>query len=564
MTLRQFIASVRCHRKSLSATAFLGAATSLTGPGLAFVSAEEPLVTNVGQFQIPFDVETEPGQKAEGFAVLFGSQNGGANWEQLQSVPASQDAFMFAAPRDGRYSFAIRMTDPQGNVTPPAKNTPAELDVVVDTVSPDLKLELFESAPGQILIHWTCTDASANPETLAIEYADGTNGRWKPVTLDLVANGQAVIPAGQGSVIAVRGQISDAAGNRGEASTQLVLKGVSQAPSANTMAPPPMPVAIHSAPMGASPFGGPAQNRNASNVPASNVPASNVPASNVTAGHPAPPMNAAFAPAPHNSVPAAGYSQATPTANFGGGYSAPMNSQVSATVPAMPGLPGFHNPMNSPAASDEQLVNTHIFDVDYQVEDVGPSGVSAVELFVTENGGQQWFRYGNDTDLRSPFQVDAQGEGTFGFAVRVRNGLGFADAPPQPGQVPEIVVTVDEAAPAVELAQPSVRVDGFGTVQLAWRVTDLHPAPSPVRLEYSTTPNGPWTPVFDWQADQGGFDWSIRPGTPSSLYFRLLARDAAGNVGAAQTPQPVIVDLKKPVGRLLRVQAASHSITPRN
>ena len=89
MTLRQFIASVRCHRKSLSATAFLGAATSLTGPGLTFVSAEEPLVTNVGQFQIPFDVETEPGQKAEGFAVLFGSQNGGANWEQLQSVPAS-------------------------------------------------------------------------------------------------------------------------------------------------------------------------------------------------------------------------------------------------------------------------------------------------------------------------------------------------------------------------------------------------------------------------------------------------------------------------------------------
>lgn len=554
MTLRQFIASIRCHRKSLSVTAFLGAATSVTSLGLNSVRAEEPLVTNVGQFQIPFDVETEPGQKAEGFAVLFGSQNGGANWEQLQSVPASQDAFMFAAPRDGRYSFAIRMTDPQGNVTPPAKNTPAELDVVVDTVSPELKLELFESAPGQILINWTCTDASVNPESITIEYRDGSSSRWKPLQIDPVANGQVVLPAGQGSVIAVRGQIFDAAGNRGEVSTELVLKSVSQAPSSNTMAPPPMPVAIHAAPMGASPFAAPPQNRPASNMPANNVPA----------GYPAPPANNMAAAIPQNSLPTAGYSQATATANFGGGYAAPMNSQVSATVPAMPGLSGFHNPINSPVASDEQLVNTHVFDVDYQVEDVGPSGVSAVELFVTENGGQQWFRYGNDTDLRSPFQVDAQGEGTFGFAVRVRNGLGFADAPPQPGQAPEIVVTVDEAAPAVELAQPSVRVDGFGTVQLAWRVSDLHPAPSPVRLEYSTTPNGPWTPVFDWQADQGGFDWSIRPGTPSSLYFRLLARDAAGNVGAAQTAQPVIVDLKKPVGRLLRVQAASHSISPRN
>jgi hypothetical protein len=559
MTLRQFIASVRCHRKSLSVTAFLGAATSLTGPGLSFASGDEPLVTNVGQFQIPFDVETEPGQKAEGFAVLFGSQNGGANWEQLQSVPASQDAFMFAAPRDGRYSFAIRMTDPRGNVTPPAKNTAAELDVVVDTVSPDLKVELFESAPGQILINWTCTDVSVNPDTLSIEFADGTNGRWKPVSVDAVANGQAVVPAGQGSVIAVRAQISDAAGNRGEASTQLVLQGVSQAPVAGPMTAPPMPVAIHSTPMGPSPFGAPPQNR-----PTSNSPSGNQPTSSVPSGYPTQAMSGTVAPVPQSPPPAVGYPQATATANFGGNYGAPMSSQVSATVPAMSGLSGFHNPMSSPSGGDEQLVNTHVFDVDYQVEDVGPSGVSAVELFVTENGGQQWFRYGNDTDLRSPFQVDAQGEGTFGFAVRVRNGLGFADAPPQPGQAPEIVVTVDEAAPAVELAQPSVRVDGFGTVQLAWRVTDLHPAPSPVRLEYSTTPNGPWTPVFDWQADQGGFDWSIRPGTPSSLYFRLLARDAAGNVGAAQTPQPVIVDLKKPVGRLLRVQAASHSIAPRN
>jgi hypothetical protein len=184
-------------------------------------------------------------------------------------------------------------------------------------------------------------------------------------------------------------------------------------------------------------------------------------------------------------------------------------------------------------------------------------------LFVTEDGGQQWFRYGTDVDLRSPYQVDAQGEGTFGFAVRVRNGLGFAEAPPQPGEKPEIVVTVDETAPIVELAQPTVRSDGFGTLDLSWRVTDLHPSAAPVRLEYSTTSNGPWIPVFDWQADQGGYQWAVRPGMPSSIYFRLLARDAAGNVGLAQTPNAVIVDLKKPVGRLLRVQAVSHSTPAR-
>jgi len=200
-----------------------------------------------------------------------------------------------------------------------------------------------------------------------------------------------------------------------------------------------------------------------------------------------------------------------------------------------------------------------VFDVDYQVEDIDPSGVGAVELFVTENGGQEWFRYGTDADLKSPFQVDVQGEGTFGFAVRVRNGLGFSEPPPQPGQTPEIVVIVDESAPVLEFSQPTLRADGFGTMDLMWRISDAHPHSQPVRLEYSTTPAGPWTPVFDWQIDQNGYQWAIRPGTPSNLYFRLLARDAAGNVGMAQTPQPVIVDLNKPVGRLLRVQAVSHT-----
>lgn len=43
-----------------------------------------------------------------------------------------------------------------------------------------------------------------------------------------------------------------------------------------------------------------------------------------------------------------------------------------------------------------------------------------------------------------------------------------------------------------------------------------------------------------------------------------VARATAGKVGAALTPEPVIVDLKAIVGSLLRVQAASHSAAPRN
>ena len=202
----------------------------------------------------------------------------------------------------------------------------------------------------------------------------------------------------------------------------------------------------------------------------------------------------------------------------------------------------------------QQLVNSRVFDLDYQIDDVGPSGVSAVELFITEDGGGQWFRYGSDPDGRSPFQVDAMSEGTFGFAVRIRNGLGVSDTPPQPGQPPEVVITVDQTPPTVQMQTPGVSQDGTGTIQFVWRVQEANATQVVIRLESSPGANGPWTPVFDWQPDQSGFELPIRAGMPPSLYFRLLARDAAGNVGMSQTIQPVIVDLKRPVGRILRVQ----------
>ena len=59
----------------------------------------------------------------------------------------------------------------------------------------------------------------------------------------------------------------------------------------------------------------------------------------------------------------------------------------------------------------------------------------------------------------------------------------------------------------------------------------------------------------------------VRGGHPEDGLNRGCAQNnearAAGKVGAALTPEPVIVELKAIVGSLLRVQAASHSAAPR-
>jgi len=481
----------------------------------AFAQDSGALVTNTGRFEIPFEVERRTGRYAEGLAVLYGSQDGGGTWERLQSVPVSRGAFVFAAPRDGEYSFAIRMTDPKGSLLQPIRGSAPEMTVLVDTVAPVLRLEAVETSPGQVTVAWTASDSALDAESFRLEYVEGLSGARRAVACESTGSGQARISVPPGSAAQLLASIADTAGNRGEARAQIVSRGGSAVGSASATVPG-VGTAGRQNPLGPSPF----QSTGIQN-------------SGSVANYGAFSRNAEMD-GVRPPIQPAGDSFATPLLAAPGQF--PQAAPVwGGQVP-------------------QQLVNNRVFDLDYQIDDVGPSGVSAVELFITEDGGGQWFRYGSDPDVRSPFQVDSMSEGTFGFAVRIRNGLGVADTPPQPGQPPEVVITVDQTPPTVQMQTPGVSQDGAGTIQFSWRVQEVNPALGVVRLESSPGANGPWTPVFDWQHDQGGFELPIRSGMPPSLYFRLLARDAAGNVGMSQTIQPVIVDLKRPVGRILRVQ----------
>jgi len=507
------------------------------------VNAEEPLFTNVGRFEIPFEMETEPGKRPQGFAVLFSSQDGGRTWEKLSTVPAVSQGFTFTAPRDGHYSFAIRTTDAQGNLQQAIQGSAPELEVIVDTVSPEIQLDLREGSNGQVLVNWVIKDASVAAQSLSIEFADGTDGRWKPVRFVPAVNGQAAIQCGRSSVVSVRAAVKDVAGNQGEKSSQLVLRNNGVA----TNAVPSNSYSQSNAPaLGPSPFA----STNSVAEQSSGMNGLTLPSNSNGTFLPNTPFAAAEIPKIQSGSSTSSMFQ-IPTASTQTPYS--TTPVASYDLPT----PGMMKEASYQPTTGAQVIKHHIFDLEYQVDDVGPSGISAVELFVTEDGGWNWFTYGNDDDLRSPVLIDTRGEGTFGFVVRVRNGLGFADDPPQPGQAPEMVVTVDESLPIIELAQPTMRTDGFGTIQLSWQVREKNPAGTPVRLEYAAAPNGPWTPVFDWQYDQSSYQWGVRPGTPNQMYFRLLARDAAGNVASAQTTQAVVVDLRRPVGRLLRVQAVS-------
>src|SRR5262245_16416817 len=75
--------------------------------------------------------------------------------------------------------------------------------------------------------------------------------------------------------------------------------------------------------------------------------------------------------------------------------------------------------------SPTMLVNTRRLRLNYNVTDVGPSGISCVELWATRDG-KTWQRYSNEPPPSGPLCVHVAEEGKYGFSMVVKNGLGVA------------------------------------------------------------------------------------------------------------------------------------------
>ncbi len=193
------------------------------------------------------------------------------------------------------------------------------------------------------------------------------------------------------------------------------------------------------------------------------------------------------------------------------------------------------------------VVNRCDFQIGYRIDDLGPSGLGKVELFITTDNGRKWYRYGTDPDNKSPFAVSVPADGTYGFELRVRNGAGIGDDPPRPGDKPSIVVLVDKTAPVAQLLPPQIgRGHSRNKVLLRWMAEDAHFGPTPVLLEYAAQTSGPWQKIGDWQANTGHCVWSIDPGTPGKVFVRMTVKDRAGNLTQVTAPDQLVIDFTRP------------------
>lgn len=213
-------------------------------------------------------------------------------------------------------------------------------------------------------------------------------------------------------------------------------------------------------------------------------------------------------------------------------------------------------PPTSPATGPNiKYINSLTMKLNYTLEDVGPSGVSAVELYLTSDG-RNWKLHATNPTKEPPFEVKLPREGVYGLILVVKSGVGLGDMPPQMGDPPQMWVEVDKEKPVVQLlgAEASRGAEG-PLLTITWTANDKNIAPTPISISYAESKSGPWNPIAQNLDNTGSYTWRVPPNTPYKFFVRVEAVDKAGNVGMMESLRPAIIDLAVPKGRLIGVEA---------
>jgi hypothetical protein len=554
----------------------------------------EPIRTNRPVFTIPFRLEeSKSSDDAPQRVVLSVSRDLGANWQDVDDVVPAARQFTYRATTDGEYWFRLRSIDASGRQRGGAG---PDVRVILNAAGPRLAARVWLGPDGEVVCRFAAFDDTLDLTSLRLEYRTAAEPNWQPV--DAVAMLSREAPAhlvgeelwwagDDPKGLIVQLTVSDASGN---ASTQQYAlaahdPGVSQHELAREIGAPPLP-GSEPAP---EPTGPSAEDLLARQSPAMR---------SQPPGFGRPQSSPASVPA---QVDAAGSSWLPGGVDAGwgadggqfgrpGGVASvltasrpqPLGSQGFSgfpdepRLPADPGLafgpatdslpsaeaaPGFGEMAAATTWADGtyrgkplMLSRSRRFSWDYAVDtEATAGGVGQVELWGTRDGGVTWQRVAIDEDRTSPIDVALTEAGLHGFRLEL-SPAGVEVLPPRSGDAPQCWVGVDEVPPTVSI-QSVIRSSesspgGEETIAISYASDDPLIVPRGVRLQFSPNPSGPWATIVEGLESTGRYLWKPDRTVPARAYLRIEASDSAGNVGAAVTPEAVLIGGGRPTGQL--------------
>jgi hypothetical protein len=234
----------------------------------------------------------------------------------------------------------------------------------------------------------------------------------------------------------------------------------------------------------------------------------------------------------------------------------PFSGFTASPPPAAPAAPATFSPPASnvgpPPGVQLRWINTRAFTLVLDTRAMSGLAGMPVELWGTRDGGQSWQSFGRNLQGQNQMVVTVPEEGIFGFRMVVQTNPSMAGRPPLPGDQPNYWVGIDLTRPVgrITRVQQGAGRDG-DKLFIAWEASDNRElAARPISLSYSERPGGPWTSMAAGLDNTGQFAWQLAGSLPQRVYLRLEIRDAAGNMGLFETPEPVSLELSSPAAQV--------------
>jgi hypothetical protein len=544
-----------------------------------------PDVSPINQRKFEIPIRIDPARRAGIKELkLYSSTDEGRTWHLEYVADPDKTGFTFFAPTDGIYWFSVQVLDQQGHSEPDDiyRASPGQ-KVLVDTLKPLLRIVSAERQGEDVAVSWEIQEDHPDLATLKLDYraADADAFQWQSAPVSPDMHGQARVHVSGPSALTIRMQVQDVAGNLTTTQTEVAA---APAPAGN-------PVALgSSAGPTASAIGHEDKVAPIADPPAirpSAKPIEQPPlkptgaTSGDPVGHPdilpPPPLlgtgtglaaehGAGTHGSPALPIEPRGVQDRSPWPGTGSsprivepGTHLVASSETSGLAPAS-GLGASAAHAGHDQLPSLQVINSTQVTLEYEVAKFGPSGVGSVEVYLTRDDGATWQRYAADQEvrlppsaematpgsIRRPITVELPGEGVYGFYLVVRSGAGLGKPPPQNGDAPQMRIEVDTTRPVAQLYAPEPIPGHRDQLAINWTASDHNLGATPITLQWAAKQGGPWETIGADLANSGRFTWNLPPNLPSRVFLRLTARDTAGNVGIAETREPVLVDLCEP------------------
>ncbi len=532
----------------------------------SYQAKNRKVYTNKTFYNLPVQIDDRYRANLREVALYVKINN--SDWVRQETAAGHIGAFTFRAPQDGEYAFNLVLIDRQGRATP-ADLSRAEplLHVVVDTTEPLIDLHPVLGADNEVFLRAIIQDANPDYSTLKIICADSTI--LEPVA---AKPGHFRVPGPEVWHQPIRVIAGDKCGNT--TSREFLIKAPGEMMATREMGAMRQPG--HAEPPAAQVTHRVTPQMRTDTMPAPHMPAPHMPTPYVPA-----PMHMA---APTESLTSS--SQLVPAPS--NGYAPPVSQEPRShntvqpvsgqpvSVQPMPGQPVSVQPVSGQPASGQpaagqpvsgqpasgqpasgqanrQLLSTMRAAVDYRIDQVGPSGVGRVDVYITSDQGNTWQKLCDDPDRRSPAEIQLPGEGVFGLRLVVSNGLGFGGNPPARGDQPTSSIEVDLSSPHVQIREIEPVATGGGHLEIRWSAGDKNLGPEPISLYYRARPDAPWAIIARNVKNDGLYRWTFPRDQGAQFYIRLEATDLAGNVSRADTNTPVMVDMTEPRATVLGI-----------